>query len=208
MQRLWDVFKLNLMWLLFSIPVVTIGCSTIAAFSVTLKMTEDKEGYVAQDFVKAFKANWKQGIPMSFISIICCAAVFLDFQIYNQLDEGSLPFLLLGVFAAFIFTFSLLYIYPLLARYDNTVINSLKNSFNLSMKYFGRTILLLLILAFELAIIFWNTTTIFIGLLIGPICIIFTISGTAMHIFRDMEKIPGSVSGDIENQEDNNSDKD
>lgn len=193
MQRLWDVFRLNLLWLLCSLPIITLGCSTIAAYSVALRMAEDSEGHIVSDFFKAFKANWKQGIPMSFITIICFMAVSLDFQIYNALEENSLPFLIIGVFAAYIFTLSLLYVYPLLARYENTIFKSLKNSYRLSMRYFGRTILLIFIVALEIVIIIWNTTTMFVGLLIGPACIMFTISGVAMHIFRDIEKEPDST---------------
>lgn len=194
MQRLWDIVKLNFMWLLFSLPVVTMGAGTIAAFSVCLKMSEDREGRIAHEFVKAFKANWKQGIPMSFITLICFFAAYYDFQIYNALTENSLPFLLLGVFAVYIFTLSLIYAFPLLARYENTVLNSLINSFKLGMRYFGRTLILAFIVAIECVIIFWNLTTMFVGLLIGPACIIFTISGVAMHIFRDMETIPGTTA--------------
>lgn len=202
MQRLWDIVKLNLLWLLFSLPIVTVGCSTIAAFSVTLKMSEDREGNVGRDFLKAFKENWKQGIPMSFIGIICFFSVYYDFQLYNAITENALPFLLIGVFATYIFTLSLIYAFPLLARYDNTVLNCLKNSFRLGMRYFGRTLMLVFVVALEIVIIAWNYTTMFVGLLMGPACIIFTISGVAMHIFRDMEKIPGTTSNDPEAFED------
>ena len=44
MQSLWDILKLNFMWIIFCIPIVTIGGSTIAAFSVLLRMSEDQEG--------------------------------------------------------------------------------------------------------------------------------------------------------------------
>ena len=62
------------------------------------------------------------------------------------------------------------------------------------MKHIGRTFLLLIVVALELLLIFWNEMTLFVGLLIGPACIIYTISGTAMHIFRETEKDPGAVS--------------
>lgn len=208
MQRLWDIVKLNLLWLLFSLPIVTVGCSTIAAFSVTLKMTEDREGNVGRDFIKAFAENWKQGIPMSFISIICILSVYYDFQLYNAMTENALPFLLIGVFAAYIFTLSLIYAFPLLARYKNTVLNCLKNSFRLGMRYFGRTLMLVFIVALEVVIILWNPTTMFVGLIMGPACIIFTISGVAMYIFRDMEKIPGTTSNDPAEFEDSDPEPD
>lgn len=37
MSRLFDMLKLNAMWILCSIPIVTIGASTTAAFTITLK---------------------------------------------------------------------------------------------------------------------------------------------------------------------------
>ncbi len=197
MQRLMDVLILNLLWLLFSIPVVTLGTSTISAFSVGLNLVEETEGHIFNDFIKAFKSNIKQGIPMSFIFIISIYAVVFDFQLYRYSEktgENGLIFLIFGIIAAYILTLSLLYVFPLLARYENTIYNSLKNSFRLSMKYFGRTLLLIVLIIAELAVIFWNTTTLFVGILIGPACLIYTISGTAMHIFREIEKIPGSVS--------------
>ena len=195
MQRLWDVLKLNIMWLIFSLPIVTLGGSTIAAFSVTLKMTEEREGDIIKDFLKGFKGNWKQGIPMSILMIICPLAVWYDFQLFDKLQENALMFLIIGMFAAYIFALSLIYAFALIARYENTVMNCLINSFRLSMKYFGRTILLIAVLILEFVIWFWNGTTVFIGFLIGPASVIFTISGTAMYIFRDMEKIPGTTRG-------------
>ena len=202
MQRLWDIVKLNFMWLVFSLPIVTIGCSTIAAFTVALRMTEDTEGDIVRNFFDAYKANLKQGIAMSFINLICFGAVYADFRIYDSLSENSLPFLIVGVLTAYLMLFSFIYVYPLLARYENTVFNSLRNSFRLAMKYFLRTFGLLLIVIFEFAVIFWNEKTLFVGLLIGPASVIYTISGPAMYIFRETEKVPGSIAEPDNNSED------
>lgn len=193
MQSLWDILKLNFMWFIFCIPIVTIGGSTIAAFSVLLRMSEDQEGNVIKDFWKAFRENWKQGIFIGLLPPICFEAVFLDFQLYNAVENGGLGILIVGFFSAYIFIFCLIYVFPLLARYDNTVINSIKNSFRIGMKFFGRTFLLLVIIAVEVLIIFWNPTTKFVGALIGPACIMYTISGVAMHIFRKIEEDPASL---------------
>ena len=200
MSRLTDVFKLNILWLLCCLPIVTIGASTIAAFSVTLRMVEDKEGYVSKDFFKAFKANIKQGIPMTFILLLCIWVIYLDFQIYKVSEENSWIFLVIGIITAYIMTFSMLYVFPLLARYENTIFKSLKNSFSIGMKYFFRSIFLLIIVAIEVIIIMWNGTTLFVGVLIGPACIILTISGPAMHIFRLIDK--ANAAGDELEEED------
>ena len=194
MSKLTDLVKLNIMWLVFSIPIVTVGISTIAAYTVTLKIAEDEEGYIGRDFLKAFKENWKQGIPMSFITLLCIWSVYLDFQIYNVVEENAFVFLIIGIVTAYVFTFSLLYVYPLLARYENTILNSLKNSFRIGMKYFLRSLLLLFLSALEIVIMFFNNYTIIIVVIVGPAFLMLTVSTFAMAIFRDLEKIPGTVA--------------
>ncbi len=194
MTSLTNVFKINILWLILSLPIVTSGAATIAAFDVTLKMVDDEEGYVGRQFFAAFKANLKRGIPMGLLSLLCIYVIWLDFSLFEQIEGNPIMLLIMGIVGAFVFGLGFLYAFPLQARYENTVIRTLENSFNISLKYFGRTFFLIIVLAIEIVIILWNSTTFFIGILIGPACIIFTISGVAKYIFRDLEREPGSVS--------------
>lgn len=193
LSRLWDMIKLNFMWLLFSLPVVTMGAATVAAYTVTLKMVDDQEGYVARQFVKAFKENWRQGIPMGLLALFCSYVVYLDFELQRVMEGDSTMFLIFGIIAAFVFGMSFIYAFPLSARYENTLIGTLKNSVNIATRYFLRTLLLVAILAVEVIIFIFNYTTLLIGALIGPACIMLTISGFAIHFFREIEKEPGAV---------------
>ena len=186
MSTLWDVIKLNFLWLLFSLPIVTIGASTVAAFSVTNKMSEETEGYVGRQFVQAFKENWKQGVPLGLFCLLCAYVLYLDFEIYRVTE--SMPVLVAGIISAVYFVSAFIYAFPLIARYDNTVLQTLKNSIRITMRYFPRTIALVAVLAFEIVMFLFNTTTLFFLLLIGPVCIIYTISGFAMYVFRQIEK--------------------
>lgn len=186
LSTLWDVIKLNFLWLLFSLPVVTMGAATVAVFSVTNKMSEETEGYVGRQFVKAFKENWKQGVPMGLFFLLCAYVLYLDFEIYRVSE--SLLVLIIGIVSAVYFVSAFIYAFPLLARYDNTVIQTLKNSIRITMRYFARTIALVVVLAIEIMMFMFNTTTLFFMLLIGPVCIIYTISGFAMYVFRQIEK--------------------
>lgn len=190
MSKLTDLVKLNFMWLAFSLPVVTVGISTIAAYTVALKMAENEEGYIARGFLKAFKDNWKQGLIMSLITLLCAWAVYLDFQIFSAVEENSVIFLIIGVITAYVFTFSLLYAYPLLARYENTIPKTLKNSFSISMRYFLRSVLLVVLVAFEVAVMIWSPATYILIIIVGPAFVMLTVSSFAMIIFRDIEKNP------------------
>lgn len=192
-STLWDIIKLNFLWTLFSIPIVTIGASTVAAYSVTLKMVDDTEGYVGRQFIKAFKENWKQGIPLGILALVATYAVYLDFQLFNAVEGNPIMFLIFGIVAIFVFGMAFIYAFPLSARYENTLIGTIKNSVSISTRYFVRTIVLVAVLAVEIVIFWFNTTTLLFWLLIGPVCLIFTVSGFAMFFFRQIEKEPGSV---------------
>lgn len=194
MQGLLDVLKINLLWILCSVPIVTIGTATIAAFDVTLKMVDNEEGYVARQFLKAFKSNLKKGIPLGLLTIVCAYIVWLNFSLFNQLEDNPVFLLVMGIVSAFVFTLSFIYAFALQARYENTIIKTLQNSLHISMRYFVRTLFMVIILVVEVFIICWNNTTVFFGILIGPACMIYTVSGCAKYIFKQLEKEPGAVS--------------
>lgn len=194
MLGLVNVFKINLLWIICSVPIVTCGAATIAAFDVTMKMVDDEEGYVARQFLKAFKSNLKKGIPLGILAIVCAYIVWLNFSLFEQIEGNPIILLIVGIIAAFVFTLSFIYAFPLQARYENTIVRTLQNSLNISLRYFGRTLLTIFVLAFEILIIFWNSTTLFIGIIIGPACMVYTVSGCAKFIFRELEKEPGAVT--------------
>ena len=186
--RLLDMIKLNFLWLLFSLPVVTIGASTAATFSITLKMVDEREGYIARQFWTAFKANLKQGIPTGLLNLFFVYALYLDFQLFHAVEGNPIYFLILGIVGSVMCFGYFIYSYALMARYENTFLRTLKNSMDISIRYFGRTIMVAVVLAVEIFIFAFNTTTIFLGLLIGPAVVCLTISGPAMYIFRDIER--------------------
>ncbi len=188
LSRLLDMIKLNFLWLLFSLPVVTIGASTAAAFAVTLKMVDERDGYIAKQFWTAFKANLKQGIPTGLLNLFFVYALYLDFQLFHAVEGNPIYFLILGIVGSVMCFGYFIYAYALMARYENGFLKTLKNSMDISIRYFGRTIMVAVVLAVEIVIFIFNTTTMFLGLLIGPASLFLTISGPAMYIFRDIER--------------------
>jgi len=187
-SRLLDMIKLNILWFLFSLPVVTIGASTAAAFAVTLKMVDEREGYIAKQFWNAFKANLKQGIPTGLLNLFFVYALYLDFQLFHAVEGNPIIFLILGIVGSVMCFGYFIYTYALMARYDNTLLKTIKNSMDISVKYFGRTVMIAVVIAVEIIVFIFNTTTMFLGLLIGPAVIFLTVSGPAMYIFRDIER--------------------
>lgn len=199
--KLWDIVQLNFLWLFCCIPVVTAGASTVAACSVALKMAEDTEGYIGRSFFKAFKENLKGGIPLGLLTLVAAYAVYLDFQFWNATE--SVLFLIMGMVAAVVFTMGLLYAFPLMARYENTFLKTVKNSYDISTRYFLRTLMTVFILAVEIVLFLWNTTMMIIGVFVGPAILIYTVCAFAIRIFRLIEKEPGALTHKEEQEGDN-----
>lgn len=188
MDTLKNLFLINVCLILCSIPIVTFGAAVVAAYDVALRMVKNEEGYVMKQFFQAFKANLKQGCILGLITLGCMEVLWLDYQLVTKLDDVSIFVIMIGIVSAFIFFFSLLYAYPQVARYNNKLPRILKNSFRISMKYIFRTVILVVVLALEIAASMWNMTTLFIAVLIGPAFYIYTTSYMANAIFNDLEK--------------------
>ncbi|HAX53555.1 MAG TPA: hypothetical protein DIW07_01855, partial [Lachnospiraceae bacterium] len=74
LSRVCDFILLNILWMICSIPLFTIGASTTALYTVMLKIVKNEEGYIVKGFFRAFKDNFKKGtiiwLIMSGIGIV------------------------------------------------------------------------------------------------------------------------------------------
>ena len=182
---------LNICWILGSVLLITIGPATVAACDVGLKMVDNEEGYIFRQFWKAFKNNLKQGIPLGLMAVFASYAVYLDFQIVKVLENPSIFLIMIGILSAVFFAACFIYAFPLTARYQNSLINIIRNSFRISTRFFVRTILLVLSVVIEMLAFMWNGTMMFIGVIIGPASIVLTICAFAKPIFKKLEKAQG-----------------
>lgn len=64
MGKLGDLVLLNVLWLLCSLPVITLGASTLGLFTVVEKLAAGEDYRVAADFFKAFRRDFKQGTAL------------------------------------------------------------------------------------------------------------------------------------------------
>ena len=101
LEKAVNVVYLNVLWLIFSIPLITIGASTTAMFSVMMKMGRDREGYIFKDFWKSFKENFKQatiiwGILL-FAGTLLVADMYYFFTIAEWKNANYIGMIFLGV---------------------------------------------------------------------------------------------------------------
>ena len=118
LSRVLDILKLNFLWILGSLPVFTIGASTTAAMSVALKLADDEEGYIAKSYFEAYKANFKQGVPMGLIFLVAWYAVYLDFQLFGAVKNNPVILLIIGMVSVFLVIIAMIYSFSLLPLFS------------------------------------------------------------------------------------------
>ncbi len=129
MTKVFDIALLNILWLLCCVPVITIGASTSALYYVTLKMVKEEDDGIIKSFFKAFKTNFKVSLPITLIFIAVYG--FVVFNLYFLTQFGvSYYAMVYGVCIAVLLMAGMCfgYIFPLVARFDNTVKNHFINA--------------------------------------------------------------------------------
>ena len=89
--------------------------------------------------IKAFKQNFKQSTVMWVIMLLVFAVFFVDFKILfpTGLDfTDNKPIKMLVVAATVIVVMGLAYVFPIQARFSNTIKNTFKNAFLMALAHF------------------------------------------------------------------------
>ena len=77
-SRIGDMFMLSFFWLITSLPVITLGASTTAAYDCAFKILRARDTNVFKDFFKSFKNNFKQATALWGIMLPIGAVIALD----------------------------------------------------------------------------------------------------------------------------------
>lgn len=162
LSKMADIFILNLLFILCSLPVFTIGASCTAMYYVTLKMVKDEESYIAKSFFKSFKQNFKQGTVIWLIMAVIGTVIYLDSKVMNGdyagviVPDGMAKVMSVIIMAsAILYTFTFSFVFPVLARFDNTVKNTIKNALIMSIRHLKSTIFIVIIDVLPLIVIYF-----------------------------------------------------
>lgn len=143
MTLVFDLVLINVLWMITSIPLFTLGASTTALYTVMLKRVRNNEGYVIRGFFKAFRENFRQSVPLALLFLLIAVVIVLDFLIVTRWESALGPVmqgLCYVCAAALAAVFS--YVWPLMAKFINTNRNTLKNALILSVAKLPLTVLL------------------------------------------------------------------
>ena len=146
MSKVADLMILNIVWIICCLPIVTIGASTTALYYVTMKMVKNEEAYIVKSFFKSFKQNFKQSTIIWLIVLVVGIVFVLDLYILLQVDFSYENIIRYGIFAMIaIYLLITAYIFPVLAKFYNSIKNTFKNAFIISIRHLPYSVAILAI---------------------------------------------------------------
>ena len=146
MGRLADLCILNVLCILCCIPVVTAGASITAMFYVTMKMVRNEEAYIARSFFKSFKENFRQATVINIIMLVIAGVLYVDFRVAKSMPgTASTVFQYLFLIFAILYVMLFTYIYPVLAKFYNSIKNTFRNAILMSVRHLPYTVLMIIV---------------------------------------------------------------
>lgn len=174
-RKFWKLLELNLLTVLFCIPVVTIGPAIAGMTRVLRNYRLEKNAFIFHDFWKGFSGNLKQSIPIGLLDILFAVSAYAALQVYPAMykNSGSIIYIILCVISiSFALTLLMMnfYIFPMIVATDLSLANIIKNSFFLTCVGLKKNIITLLI-------------AVFIVLLLGAMIILHPLSAIIIPIW-------------------------
>lgn len=146
LNKMADLMWLNILTMICCIPIITIGPAMTAMHYMALKMARDEECYITRDYFKSFKLNFRQGTLIWLLMLFILAVLAGDFYImnYSGLEFGT-PLRIILIVISFLVLFVMTFVFPVLAKFDNTVLRTIKNAFFIAVLQFPKTILMMIL---------------------------------------------------------------
>ena len=84
-----ECMLLSILWVVTSLPVITIGASTTALYYAVVKVIRNNEGYVWGEFWNGFRTNFKQATIIWLVALLLLAGAAADIVVVYVLSAAG-----------------------------------------------------------------------------------------------------------------------
>lgn len=195
LNRVADLMIMNFLMMLCCIPVITAGAAFTAMHYVFLKVVRGEEGYLIKGFFKSFKENFKQATIIWLLMLLVIAVYVGDSFIFNYSGLTFPKALVIAVVAvAVLLVLIAVYVFPLQARFENSVKNTLKNAMILAFANLPKTLLMVVCYALPIVIVYFSSYAVLFVFLFGISAPAYGAAWIYSGIFKKLEPETEEVS--------------
>jgi uncharacterized membrane protein YesL len=146
LSRLVDLAILNIITVLYCLPIITAGGALTAMNYVLLHLVREDETYIIRMFRKSFRENFKQGILEGLVVLAVAGVTAVDMWGFHRAESrmATLMMIVITIVAVFIFV-TCIYMFALQSRYENKVSTTILNAVRLMVTNLPRTIAMIVI---------------------------------------------------------------
>lgn len=90
--KLLDLVTLDLLWIITSIPLITLGMTTAAFYDTVYKDIWHGRGMVIMDYFSACRRNFKQAFPAGIVLTLLAAFMGIDIWLLRSMLENGQAF--------------------------------------------------------------------------------------------------------------------
>jgi uncharacterized membrane protein YesL len=163
-----NLLVLNILTVICSLPVFTFGAAYTALHKQLYRMRTNEEGYVVRDYFREFKSSFKQATKV-WLGILAIGLV-LGIDVYIFMEKGLEFAVYYKIFIyALVFTLCLctVYVFPIIARYETTGKNAVKNALAMAFYSFFKSILMVAVTVAPWVLAMFVANFVLIDLLFG-----------------------------------------
>lgn len=188
LNKLCDIMILNILVLVFSLPIFTIGAAVTAGYYMSFKMVKNEENYIVKGFWKAFKENFRQSTALWLIILAVCGVLFVDYRIVLYSGLSFDRWLRLGLITVtLIIALGVSFVFALQARFTNTVKHTLKNAFLMALSHLPSAILFVVSYAVPVVLLYFIPQIFPVIVLLAIGLLIYLKSFLFLKIFKKYE---------------------
>ncbi len=178
-----DAICLSFLWLIFSIPVITMGAASTAMYYAFQKVIRQEEGHLFQSFWHSFKSNFKQSTLVWLCFLVFYIVLpFNAYYGYVFVANDVLPvsiLVLIAVVAAIVMIWSS-YLFPYISRFQDTTKAAARNCLYMVIMHLPASLALLAILIGAAAL----AVCVPIGLAVAPVACVWLDNLVLEPVFR------------------------
>lgn len=173
-----DLFVINLLFVICSLPVVTLGASLTAMYRALFALREQR-GQTVQVFFASLRKNFKQATCIWLIVAAVSAIITADIRLLSHWGLlQSFPVLVLCIAVSAVAAGLSAYLFPFLSRFECSIFQLFSNCLVLSGKSIHTALGVTLVSCLPLLMFLFGTET-FLTLLPFWLCIGFSLGGYA-----------------------------
>lgn len=161
MFRAAELSLLNILCLICCLPVVTIGPAISALYSVAMKLARDEAPPLIRSFFLAFRDNFRQALPVWLVQLLLGVILVGDILYCLEIQQDGLTGkIMLGtsVLVAALFLMMSQYLFPLVAKFRNSLLKTVQNALLLSVTHLWATLLMLAVTIAPLVMVYLYST--------------------------------------------------